>query len=103
VHRATEGITTRTIASWSTAHWSSSAPGRPLPLELVTTEGIEPFDIAIRAIHFPASQEELRAAEERLKFDELFTLELGVAFRKHRVEAAEQGVSHQPTARWWSA
>jgi len=97
VHRATEGITTRTIREL--VHRALEQLPRlddPLPLELVTTEGIEPFDIAIRAIHFPASQEELRAAEERLKFDELFTLELGVAFRKHRVEAAEQGVSHQP-------
>ncbi|MGZ5352000.1 MAG: ATP-dependent DNA helicase RecG, partial [Actinomycetota bacterium] len=50
----------------------------------------------IRRIHFPSSQEELLAAQERLKFDELFALELGVAFRKHRVERAEQGVAHRP-------
>src|SRR5207253_7898096 len=30
----------------------------------------------------------------RLKFDELFTLELGVAFRKHRVERNAVGVAH---------
>ena len=29
-----------------------------------------------------------------MKFDELFTLELGVAFRKHRVEAESAGVPH---------
>ena len=29
-----------------------------------------------------------------MKFDELFTLELGVAFRKHRVEAEQAGVAH---------
>ncbi len=29
-----------------------------------------------------------------MKFDELFTLELGVAFRKHRVEAGLSGVAH---------
>jgi len=50
----------------------------------------------MRAIHFPQDQAELSSAIERLKFDELFTLELGVAFRKHRVEAAEKGVSHTP-------
>ncbi len=77
--------------SWSGARWSSSARSPdPLPAELVSAETLLPFDRAIRQIHFPASQEELHAAEERLKFDELFTLELGVAFRKHRVEAAEQ-------------
>jgi ATP-dependent DNA helicase RecG len=39
---------------------------------------------------------ELAAAIERLKFDELFVLELGLAFRKHRVERAEIGVAHEP-------
>ena len=39
---------------------------------------------------FPADERPLAAARERLKFDELFTLELGVAFRKHRVEADER-------------
>src|SRR5439155_736817 len=63
---------------------------------IVSAERLEPFDTAIRAIHFPESPQQLATAEERLKFDELFALELGVAFRKHRVEAAEQGVSHVP-------
>ena len=67
----------------------------PLPRELVQAEKLGPFDRAIRWIHFPDSQEELGRAEERLKFDELFTLELGVAFRKHRVEATEKGVVHR--------
>ena len=31
-----------------------------------------------------------------MKFDELFVLELGLAFRKHRVERAETGVAHEP-------
>jgi ATP-dependent DNA helicase RecG len=98
VHRATEGITTRTIREL--VHRALEQLRRipdPLPAELVRAEGLGPLDTAIRAIHFPASQEELAAAEERLKYDELFALELGVAFRKHRVEAAEQGVSHTPT------
>jgi len=97
VHRATEGITTRTIREL--VHRALEQIRRlpdPLPPEVVMTEGLEPFDTAIRAIHFPDSRAELTAAEERLKFDELFTLELGVAFRKHRVEAAEQGVRHTP-------
>ncbi len=38
-----------------------------------------------------ADRAPLDAARERLKFDELFTLELGVAFRKHRVEAESAG------------
>src|SRR4029453_7561661 len=68
----------------------------PMPEDLISAEALPPFDRAIRRIHFPESQPELAAATERLKFDELFVLELGLAFRKHRVEAAEIGVAHTP-------
>jgi len=97
VHRATEGVSTRTIREL--VHRALEQLGQisdPLPAEVVSAERLEPFDAAIRAIHFPESPQQLATAEERLKFDELFALELGVAFRKHRVEAAEQGVAHAP-------
>ncbi len=51
----------------------------------------------MRTIHFPEHPGQLARAQERLKFDELFTLELGVAFRKHRVEAEQAGVAHAAT------
>ena len=38
----------------------------------------------------------MERARERLKFDELFTLELGVAFRKHRVSRQQAGRAHHP-------
>ena len=97
VHRATDGVSTRTIRElvWRALEQIRSIPD-PLPAELVEAEALSSFDRAIRWIHFPASQEELAGARERLKFDELFTLELGVAFRKHRVERAEQGIAHHP-------
>jgi ATP-dependent DNA helicase RecG len=95
VHRATEGITTRTIRELVFRALEQLPPILdPLPPDLSAEEELEPFDGAIRTIHFPESQAELAKAQERLKFDELFTLELGVAFRKHRVEAAERGVTH---------
>ena len=97
VHRATEGVSTRTIRELV---WRALEQIRriddPLPPELTRSEGLSSFDEAIRRIHFPATPEELHAAEERLKFDELFALELGVAFRRRRVERAEQGVAHAP-------
>ena len=97
VHRATEGITTRTIRDLVFRALEKLPPvPDPMPKAIVEAESLLPFDWAIRKVHFPDSQEELARAEERLKFDELFTLELGVAFRKHRVEAAEKGVAHRP-------
>ena len=61
----------------------------PMPAELIDAEALDRLRPARSGeIHFPedAAGSSPRAIE-RLKFDELFTLELGVAFRKHRVEA----------------
>jgi ATP-dependent DNA helicase RecG len=97
IHRASEGITTRTIRElvWRALGRLGPIPD-PMPEDLIRAEALPPFDRAIRDIHFPGSQPELAAAIERLKFDELFVLELGLAFRKHRVERAEIGVAHEP-------
>jgi ATP-dependent DNA helicase RecG len=98
VHPATEGITTRTIRELLHRAFERLPPiADPLPDEIVAAEGLGSYDRALRDIHFPADEAVLEAARERLKFDELFTLELGVAFRKHRVEAESGGVAHDPT------
>ena len=95
VHRATEGIATRTIRElvWRALEQLRRIPD-PLPRDVVAAEALTAFDGAIRSIHFPQTQQELHTAIERLKFDELFALELGVAFRKQRLESAERGVAH---------
>jgi len=97
VHRATEGVSTRTIRDLVFRAFDQiEAIPDPLPGDVTRAEGLPSFDWAIRRIHFPDSQEERGRAEERLKFDELFVLELGVAFRKHRVARQEVGVAHAP-------
>jgi ATP-dependent DNA helicase RecG len=95
VHPATEGITTRTIRELvHLALERLPEIEEPLPAEVVGAEALGSYDRALRDIHFPRDDAALRLAIERLKFDELFTLELGVAFRKRRVEADQQGVEH---------
>ncbi|MFN8232962.1 MAG: ATP-dependent DNA helicase RecG [Actinomycetota bacterium] len=97
VHPASEGIAPRTIRELiHRALERLPAIADPMPSEVVEAEGLEPFDPAIRRIHFPDDPAQLARARERLKFDELFTLELGVAFRKHRLEAERTGVVHEP-------
>ncbi|MEX1263715.1 MAG: ATP-dependent DNA helicase RecG [Actinomycetota bacterium] len=95
VHPATEGITTRTIRELLHRAFERLGPiADPMPAEIVATEELGSYDRALRDIHFPVDGAALARARERLKFDELFTLELGVAFRKHRVEAESAGVAH---------
>jgi ATP-dependent DNA helicase RecG len=97
VHPASEGITTRTIRELiHRAFERLPAIDDPMPDELVEAESLGSYDSAIRDIHFPQDDRALNSARERLKFDELFTLELGVAFRKHRVETDRGGIAHGP-------
>jgi ATP-dependent DNA helicase RecG len=95
IHRATEGISSRTIRElvFRALQKLATIPD-PFPPEAVGPEGLASEDEALRGIHFPEEPRELQRAIDRLKFDELFTLELGVAFRKRRVERAERGVAH---------
>jgi len=96
VHGATEGITTRTIREL--VHRAlQRLPGipDPLPAEVIRAEELCSEDAALRGIHFPETAEALGRAADRLKFDELFALELGVAFRKHRVDRTAIGAVHR--------
>ena len=97
IHPATEGISTRTIRElvFRALERLPTIPD-PLPDEVRSEEGLVNLDTALRQIHFPADDGQRGRSIERLKFDELFTLELGVAFRKHRVESERKGVVHVP-------
>jgi ATP-dependent DNA helicase RecG len=95
VHPATEGVSTGVIRRM--VHDALRRLRRipdPVPSQVRERQGVLPLDQAVRKIHFPDETEDERRAEDRLKFDELLFLELGVAFRKHRVEAETQGVAH---------
>lgn len=49
-----------------------------LPDYLVRNLNLEPLDTALRHIHYPATAEELRRAQFRLKFEELFYIQLNI-------------------------
>jgi len=95
VHPAADGITPRTIREliWR-AFERLPATDDPLPDDIRREESLHDRDEALRWIHFPADDAQLQAARERLKFDELFILELGVGFRKHRLGSERTGVRH---------
>src|SRR4029453_1491154 len=97
VHPASEGVTTRTIREliWKAIEALPSQPD-PMPAQVIDAEALSSWDEALRRIHFPEDDAQLAAARERLKFDELFTLELGVGFRKRRLARDRSGVAHNP-------
>ncbi|HWC31530.1 MAG TPA: DEAD/DEAH box helicase, partial [Actinomycetota bacterium] len=66
----------------------------PLPEDVRARHDLPPFPEALHDIHFPEHPIAEQRARWRLKFDELFFLELGVAFRKHRIEAETEGIAH---------
>ena len=99
VHRAADGISPRTIRElvWRALEQVPPLPD-PIPEDIRTAESLTDRDQALRWIHFPADQRELDTARERLKFDELFTLELGVGFRRRRLAAERTGIAHMTSA-----
>ncbi|HTY38056.1 MAG TPA: ATP-dependent DNA helicase RecG [Bacteroidota bacterium] len=63
-----------------------------LPDDLRERQNLLGCRTALGQIHFPANQEELDAARRRLKFDELFFLQLMLAFRKKRLGQQNKGI-----------
>ncbi len=60
----------------------------PLPDSLLEAAQLDDLGVAIQQVHFPDSQEELKAARERLAFDEIFYLQMGVLRQKRDWQAA---------------
>jgi ATP-dependent DNA helicase RecG len=67
--------------------------GETLPQDIVTRQQLAPLDAALKAVHFPASFDELENVRRRLKFDELFFLELMLALRKRRYSTQSGGIA----------
>ena len=66
-------------------------PGEPLPGEILSTNSLAGISDALSAIHFPSDEEQLGLALRRLKFDELFYLQLLLAIRRNAMRS-ESGI-----------
>ena len=62
-----------------------------LPPSVVAAHGLLPLGEALRNIHFPQSQELLRQAEYRLKFEELLGIQLAILSRRVTRTTAADG------------
>ena len=66
----------------------------PVPEEIVLRHRFMARGDALRLIHFPDERDDVLAARRRIVFDEVFTLQLGLVYRKRKLERTVQGVSH---------
>ncbi len=66
----------------------------PLPEALRRNLSLMPRGEALRLIHFPEDKDDVMRARRRLIFDEVFTLQLGLVYRKRKLERTVRGVVH---------
>jgi ATP-dependent DNA helicase RecG len=71
------------------------AVAETLPAEIIDRHKLMSLDKALENIHFPKSFSMLQQAEHRLKFDELFFMELMLAYRKRQFGELHGGISFQ--------
>lgn len=66
-----------------------------LPEDIIQRQKLLSITAAIQHIHFPENYKMLRQAEKRLKFEELFYMELMIAFRKQHFKSSRGGISFE--------
>jgi ATP-dependent DNA helicase RecG len=74
-----------------------------LPESIRREQQLRSLDLAVRAIHAPADHADRHAARRRLAFDELFSLQLGLQWRRRQLEADTVGLDNAPVADGWAA
>lgn len=68
-----------------------------LPTSIRESGGLVPLSTALSQIHFPENQAKLEAARERLAFDEIFMLQMGVLSQKQSWQSAVGQVFAAPS------
>lgn len=87
------GITSRMIFTWIQTALTRVLPtlGETLPDDVIARHHLMPYREAMGAIHNPRDARTLAAARARLKFDELFYLQLNIQLYGRRRKAATDG------------
>jgi ATP-dependent DNA helicase RecG len=105
VYGLTEGLSQKQLRSiiHSCLKGTLSSLTDPMPEEIIARLGLPGLKESIEAVHFPPSEIPMTGlnsgtspAHQRLAFDELFTLQLGLAAIKNK-ETAEKGISFAMT------
>lgn len=84
IYPLTENLTQhrlRNLMNQVVTYWAPAVVDS-LPESVRTSTGLMPLGQALLQVHFPDSQEKLKAARQRLAFDEIFFLQMGVLQQK---------------------
>jgi ATP-dependent DNA helicase RecG len=96
---ATEALPSPRLAALVAAALDALPPfPDPLPEVLRAERGLAELDDAIRTIHRPRDLSRVRPARDRLVYDELLTLQIGLQQRRRRLEEEAVGVAQPPKA-----
>ena len=93
---------TAKLPTWRLAQWVEAAlddlPALDdyLAEDVLDRHDLLDLDTATRAIHLPEDRPTFDAARKRLAFDELYTLQLGLQWRRTRLEAELAGMDNAP-------
>ena len=94
---ATEGLSSGKLASLVGAALEALPEIEDhLPEVMRAQRGLMSLDAALRAIHRPASEDEAAHARNRLVYDELLCLQIGLQQRRHRLESSVVGLAQAP-------
>lgn len=87
------GLTSHTLADYQRAAFSLLADHIPetLPPHLLAAQHLSPLAQSLHTVHFPASSAALPEARRRLKFEELFFLQLDILRRARRQKQTTAG------------
>jgi ATP-dependent DNA helicase RecG len=98
VYRAFGDISSQKLRGWIKSALEQYPLEDPLPQALLDRNGLIQRTRALSDYHFPREMSHKWVARKRLVFDELFVLQIGLAFRKHRIEAETLGIAHNTGA-----
>ncbi len=97
VYPATDALPSWRLANWITAALDDLPPFEDyLSESMIDERDLVALDDAMRWIHAPADEPSYFAARSRLIFDELFTLALGLQWRRSHLEAQVAGLDNHP-------
>jgi ATP-dependent DNA helicase RecG len=105
IYRTTAGLSVRYLRSMMKSILDSCGTGvvDALPSALISKYSFISAAEALSEVHFPEHEKDIAVlnkgmspAHRRLSFEELFTLELGLALRKQGVVVKKKGISFRP-------